>query len=53
MARIRSTGSSMAIGTGNRAGANWLPARSAVASLRMLIGIVIRNDGTLDPWRRW
>ena len=50
---MRSTGSSIVSGTANRAGANWLPARSAVSSLRMLIGIVMRSSSTGWPWWSW
>ena len=45
---MRSIGSSIVIGTANRAGANWLPARSAVSSVRTLIGIVMRKRVDLD-----
>ena len=50
---MRSTGSSIVSGTGKRAGTNWLPATPSVASVRMLIGIVIRSASTGAPWRSW
>ena len=48
---MRSIGSMIVMGTGNRAGTNWLPATPRVASVRTLIGMVIRRASTGAP--RW
>ena len=53
MATMRSIGSAMSIGTGKRAGTNWLPATPSVASVRTLIGIVMRSASTGAPRCSW
>ena len=50
---MRSIGSAIVIGTGKRAGTNWLPATPLVASVRTLIGIVMRSASTGAPCWAW
>ncbi len=50
---MRAIGSAMSTGTAKRAGANWLPAVISVASVRMLIGIVMRSSWQSIPISWW
>ena len=43
----------MSAGTAKRTGVNWLPATISVASVRMLMGIVMRSSRASRPISWW